>query len=585
MGIAKHLKVTARRLCELASRLSASSSKLQGAGTFFFFLIISTVLYGRGVVGSPSITYVGGGHDPAGYIWSMVWWPYALNHHLNPFIARVIWEPVGFNLTWAAAIPGPSMVFWPITQCFGPVVSYNVLMILTPAWVAWLAFLLCKRASGQFYPAIVGGYLFGFSPYMLGHMLMGQPNLTLIFAVPLCAYLLLLLFDGVFDRATFVLALGIALTFQFLVSTEIVALITLFAGAAIAIGLVVLPTDQRRALLKTLPLIVLGYVVFAVAVSPYLYYAFAFGVPEQMHPIERCAADLLGYLVPSPMMLFGGKQFARFADTLTPHVWYGGKGIYTNPALITMFVLYVWWYWHTPVGKLLILSSLFVVVCSFGPQFHIADRSLMTFPWRWIVKIPTLNQALPVRFAMFFFLVISLVASIVLSDPRISKPLRISLAVLSILLAVPNRHYRLTVPQPVDTPTFFERPILEGYLKPNDTLLIFPFSIQGTSMLWQATSKMYFEMVGGYISTYVPPDYRRWPVVKMMLQDEPGPEFATQLKPFLANYHVAGIVISPEAEPKWRGPIDGLGIEPKHIGGVLFYSIEPPSEPRISTQE
>jgi len=50
--------------------------------------------------------------------------------------------------------------------------------------VAESAFLLCRYITGKFFPSVCGGYLFGFSPYMLGHMLLGQPNLTLIFGVP-----------------------------------------------------------------------------------------------------------------------------------------------------------------------------------------------------------------------------------------------------------------------------------------------------------------------------------------------------------------------------------------------------------------
>jgi hypothetical protein len=119
---------------------------------------------------------------------------------------------------------------------------------------------------------------------------------------------------------------------------------------------------------------------------------------------------------------------------------------------------------------------------------------------------------------------------------------------------------------------------LETYVKPSQTLLIFPFGAKGTSMLWQASTDMYFRMVGGYISSYVPADYRRWAVVDMMLLDEPGPDFTDQLIPFLAYYHVDGIVIAPKAQLKWREPIERLGIVPTEVGGVLFYPIKPGPE-------
>ncbi len=540
---------------------------------FLFFFSIAWFLYANNLTPDLSTTYIGDGHDPASFIWSLVWWPYAVRHGLNPFISRVIWAPIGFNLAWACPIPGPSFILWPLTQWFGPIISYNILAIVTPALVAECTFLLCRYITGKFFASVCGGYLFGFSPYMLGHLLLGQPNLTLIFGVPLCLYLVLLRVNQAISKRVLVVALATVLILQFLTSTEIVALITLFGGAALVTALFVVPSEERNALLEAIVPIGLSYLLLAIAVAPYLYYAFAKGIPEQMHPVERCSADFMGYLVPSPMMLFGGKTFAHFADTLTPHVWYAGKGVYTNPALLAILAIYCYRRWRTPIGKFLILSAMIVVVCSFGPQFHVLDRPLVPFPWRWIMRLPTLNQALPVRFAMLFFLILSIMAAVVMSDAGIPKLIRIALGLLAVVLLLPNRHYRLTVPHKDDTPAFFDAAILQKQIARDDTLLIFPFSIQGTSLLWQARTDMYFKMVGGYVSTYVPPDYRPWPVVEMMLDNQPAGDFAQQLRPFLTHYQVKGIVVAPEAQAQWSGPIGELGIEPRQVGGVLFYSI------------
>jgi hypothetical protein len=565
----------------LASRaLSLATSvdprgRAAAAFAFFFFVVCSGLLYGPGIVAHPSSTYIGGGHDPAGYIWSMVWWPYAIVHGLNPFMPRVIWSPVGFNLAWAAAIPGPSLLLWPITRLFGPIVAFNLLMLLTPPIVALSTFLLCRTITGRFWASVVGGFLFGFSPYMIGHMLMGQPNLTLIFAVPLGLYLIVRRLDGSIGQRTFVILFAGTVTLQFLVSTEIVALTTLFGGIALIIALIILEREQNSSLRNIMAPLALAYVISGVLLLPYLYDALFLPMPEQMHPVEKCSADLLAYFVPSPMMLLGGGTFANYADTLTPHVWYGGKGVYTSPALLVIVALYTYIRWRTAIGKLLILSGAAVVVCSLGPRLHVADHSLMVLPWHWMMKIPTLNQALPVRFAMFLFLVISIMTAIVLSDTTIARSVRISLTFFSVLLLLPNRHYRLTVPQHVDTPAFFETSTIKTYVRPGDALLIFPYSIQGTTMLWQAQTNMYFNMVGGYISTYVPIDYRHWPVVTMMLHDEPQPHFASELKRFLEYYQVKGIVVADESATKWHDPLALLGIEPREVGGVLFYSVSP----------
>ncbi len=547
---------------------------LTAAAAFLMFLSAALLMYGIRLMPNPSAAYVGSGHDPAIFMWSLAWWPYAIVHGLNPFMTRVIWTPVGFNLAWATAIPGPSLLLWPITYCFGTVASFNVLMVLTPALVAQSAFLLCRYVSGRFLPALAGGYLFGFSPFMLGHNMMGQPTLTLCLSVPLCVYLVVLRMDDAIGRMKFAIALAAVLIFEFLISTEVFALMSLFGAVAMAIAFAVLPKEKRTALWKTTPLIFGSYFGLAILMAPYLYYAFAMGMPEQMHPIEKCAADFLGYLVPSPMMLVGGRTFAAFADTLTPHVWYGGKGVYTNPALLMILVLYAFFHWREPVGKLLMLSGAFVLVCSLGPQLHFLNHALIPMPWKWIMKLPTLNQPLPVRFSMFFFLAVSIIASIVLSDRQVPRILRVTLGLSAIILALPNLHYIRTTTEKVDTPAFFEVPVtLSSHVNPNDTLLILPFSIQGTSMLWQAQTDFYFRMVGGYIGTYVPPDFRKWAVVPMMLRDEPEPGFAEQLRPFLLHYNIKAIIIAPEAQAKWRGPVEALGIKAEESGDVLFYRV------------
>jgi hypothetical protein len=58
-----------------------------------------------------------------------------------------------------------------------------------------------------------------------------------------------------------------------------------------------------------------------------------------------------------------------------------------------------------------------------------------------------------------------------------------------------------------------------------------------------------------------------------MLRNEPAPAFATELKPFLAHYQFKGIVVTPESKTKWQPALAPLGIEPREVGGVLFYAV------------
>ena len=132
-------------------------------------------------------------------MWFFAWWPHALLHGLNPFVTHVIFVPDGFNLTWATGMPGPSLLLAPITLAFGPVGHLE----RHPARVAG-----AERVDGvpavpprdpPHAPSLVGGYIFGFSPYMLTH-LTGGPYLALVPLLPLFVLLVLRRLEGSIGR-------------------------------------------------------------------------------------------------------------------------------------------------------------------------------------------------------------------------------------------------------------------------------------------------------------------------------------------------------------------------------------------------
>ena len=97
-------------------------------------------------------------------------------------------------------MPGLALAFSPLTLLVGPRVAYNVAAVLLPALAAWTAYLLCRRVTGKAGPSLVGGYLFGFSSYMLGQQL-GHLHMTSVFLVPLVRSRPLRYVDGELDAA------------------------------------------------------------------------------------------------------------------------------------------------------------------------------------------------------------------------------------------------------------------------------------------------------------------------------------------------------------------------------------------------
>jgi len=74
--------------------------------------------------------------------------------------------PSGANLMWNTSILFPALVLTPVTNLFGPIVSYNLLTVLGMSLSGWCAFLAVRRFSRRWISAWVGGLLYEFSPFM-----------------------------------------------------------------------------------------------------------------------------------------------------------------------------------------------------------------------------------------------------------------------------------------------------------------------------------------------------------------------------------------------------------------------------------
>jgi hypothetical protein len=186
-------------------------------------------------------------------MWLLVWWPYAIAHRINPFVTHAIYAPGGLNLAWSTTIPLASLLLAPLTATLGPVVAYNILSIANPALATWTAFILCRYISRSDWPALLGGYIFGFSSYMLAQTLGGHLHMTLVFPVPLVLYVAARSLDRMLKPAASAALMGATLAVQFLLSPEIFAIFTVFSAMAIVLALGFSLGEGRRRVAKILP--------------------------------------------------------------------------------------------------------------------------------------------------------------------------------------------------------------------------------------------------------------------------------------------------------------------------------------------
>jgi hypothetical protein len=463
---------------------------VRNASAFIIYLSLSIYFFGIPIMLHPSQFYVGMGPDPDIFMWCLVWWPHALANHLNPFIS-----PTGANLAWATSMPGPSLLAYPITRSLGPVVAYNFLCLLAPTSAAWAAFCLCYYITKRFWPALLGGYLFGFSTYMLGQML-GHLFLVIVFPIPIVVLLVMLGLDRAISRRRFVILLTLALTFEFLTSTEVFASAIVVGAGALMLALLILPAEsQRRIWLVLMPICYAGMIA-AVLLSPHLYYVLLHGEPSQINSPQEFSADLLNFFLPTPVTLLGHKQFAAVAANFRGN--FSEATGYLGSPLLAVLLVFTIVFWSRPWARLLALTFLFVCLCSLGPVLHVSGVPTIALPWAVCERLPLIDQMLPTRLSMYAFLIAGVMAALYLSNPIHTGIVRLMIGGLIVLFLWPNvSYFRSVGTSKVETPAFFLTGTYQHYLKRGETVVVLPWGNRGNGKLWQAQTNMYFRIAEG----------------------------------------------------------------------------------------
>jgi hypothetical protein len=570
---------------------SKNSRNSRGWLAFTIYLTLSFLFFGRGLVGHRADRYIGIGPDPGSFIFFLEWWRYAIVHHLNPFLTKAVWAPSGANLALTAIIPFAGIVASPLTGYLGPLQTYNLIMLISPPMAAWAAFRLCRYLSSSTRAAFVGGYIFGFSPYLLGHML-GHPHVLMVFAIPLMLEVILRGANGRLTPWRLVLVLSLLLTVQFTTSLEILATATIFGSIAFAVAWWIAPQWRKRLSDLIFP-ISCAYLTSAILVSPYLYYFFAFGrdpFPPGMSSFISVRPS--GILFPPPTNLLGSSTIKLCGGY---NVFEAGS--YLALPLLVVALAYFRRHWKQAHARLLLIMMAIIVIASFGPTLsHIGHRTI-PMPWAFLFRLPLIDEALPARFMLYAYLVVAIIVGLWLADDTMRTEIRTTAALAIILFSLPNPSAAYWTTD-ADIPTFFSSDMYKHYLSPGENILILPYGREGNSELWLAYAHAYFRMAGGYVSLApLPEEYVHYAITDSFYNLALIPHADEALKVFLAQKQVNKVIIADEGTPQWRyvlnqGPttlertrlqpderraiaaiFDALGEKLIHIGGVSIYNV------------
>jgi hypothetical protein len=554
----------------VVSRLGSRLAAGRGGWAFAAYLVLAFCFLGIRVAAHPERDIIGGLFtDPQIFVWSFAWWPHAILHGLNPFYTHQIWAPDGFNLAWATSVPGLAIAFAPVTLLFGPVLAYNVASIVMPAVAAWTAFLLCKRVTGDAaWPSLAGGYLFGFSTYILAAELTHIFSAA-VFLLPVAALLVLRFVDGELGPRGFAFRFGLLLAAQMLLSTEVLFVLTLALAVGLVLALILAPAT--RAAIRRIPVPLAGaYLLAAALTAPFLYYVatgLEFRAPTGAHTF---VADLLNLVVPT-MASLGGWWTKSVAAHFPAND--SERGTYLGLPLLLIVAFFAWDRRRSPGGRWLAVAFLVAVVTALGSWLTVNGKELFVlYPGAWLAAKPFFKQAMPVRLMVFAALAAAVMTAIWAASSRRPRSLRIALPALAVLAIAPNVAWGAWARTP-EVPRLFTTSMYKSCIGRGENVLLLPFGTLGDSMMWQARTGFWFRDAGGYISPYPPPSYTWLDGMRRIATEQSPPDVDTNsVLQLVRAKRVTTIVVDMKAEKLWGPVLAPLG-EPQDAGGTWIYRL------------
>jgi hypothetical protein len=313
------------------------------------------------------------------------------------------------------------------------------------------------------------------------------------------------------------------------------------------------------------------------ATSPYLYQVIS-GLGDADSEAWRTFTELypgdaLNPIVPTQITGLGHPWFEDMTVKFT-NFTPSEAAAYVGVVLLGIAVLYVVTNRRTRAAQVLGGVIALCYLLSLGTELHVAGEGTgVWLPWSLLHPLPIFDHVISTRFWAFALLAIALAVALWLAQPSGRPGLRWAVAVAGLALLVPNLGEDFWSGRPTN-PELFAGGAYEEHLREGDRVLALPYARYGSSMLWQAETGMYFDMVGGYLGPEFPPDFRDDPFFAELTSGEAGGEEGIAgLRDFIERRGVTAVVVQESQAGPWPLLLGGMGLEPVRAGGVLVYRV------------
>lgn len=529
--------------------------------------------------------------------WSLEWWPWAVSHGIDPLRTHLLWPPGGFSALWMTTIPVPALLALPLTLTAGPLVAYNVLMLAAVVLATAAAYLLCYELTTRVGPSILGGLVFGLSPYMLGHTLSQHLDLTFVFPLPLLVLLGLRYLKGTISGRRFVAGFVVLLLILVGSSLELFIDFT-FIGGIVGALVLVFAGSERRPLARLGGRIALAYA----ACLPVLVPIGILGLTGARGPFpflpSDYAVDLLNLVYPTPTVLAG---VLRSATAVSGHFVgnIGERDGYIGVPLLVVSLLAVRAEWRRGawIAGLLVVVA---VLLSFGPTLTVDGRPLLGLPFA-MAQLPVLADALPDRMSLFATLGLSCLCALWFAQPG-RRALRLGVGALVAISLFPNFWPVRSLPHawaistafawstPHPQAGFVDARRWPRFVKPGSTVLVLPTRDRTAASYWQVQSGMRFKLAIPE-TPFVPQQIAANPTVARLV-DNVLPQLdgialgAARLRAFLHADHVGAVVAIRGVGLRWlRLAHRATATRPVALSGTLVYRVRAGLKPLVAAGE
>jgi hypothetical protein len=489
------------------------------------YLVVAVVIWWHVWTGGPASSMVCECGDPSSFVWYLAWPAYAISHGHGLFLATTSHFPAGINLVDNTSVLAVGVPLAPVTWLFGPVATLNVAATAAPALTGLASYGFLRGGLGlRWTAAFLGGLLFGFSPYVLHHEAVSHLQLFFLALLPLIFWAC---YELVIKQAgrwwPWAALLGLSVTAQFFVSTEILTIVVLIAVLTLACTVLAALWHDRRdlrhgVLASRLPDAARGLGAGTALAAVLLAYPFVYAVTGPQHIkgavwAEPSQNGLISVLLPLKVSAYNAQHLIQVGYLGTPGALPGYVGVFALAVLLLAAITL-----RRPLVLLCAVLSVASIWLSLGarsvPLSRKGEPGWLPLLWRPFENLPVLDKLAPQNFvvpALWFTVVAGAVLVDRLLDRGLVLPARMSrrlsprlagaaaAVLVSAALVVP---WLLSWPLPYATRhvTVSAWADKAGRRLPAASVVLYypyPATYQDQALVWQAQTGMPYSVVGG----------------------------------------------------------------------------------------